>query len=70
VRTVAQGDFKGIREIEEGSAPVEGRIRRPGAGRKPITVSDPRLVDSLEVAEPRRGSSKEGTNDWQMRSCE
>ena len=39
---------KGIREIEEGSALLEGRIRRPGAGRKLITVSDPRLVDSLE----------------------
>ena len=39
---------KGIREIEEGSAPLERRIRRPGSGRKPITVSDPRLVDALE----------------------
>lgn len=39
---------KGIREIEEGSALLEGRIRRRGAGRKLITVSDPRLVDSLE----------------------
>lgn len=39
---------KGIREIEEGVAPMEGRIRRPGAGRKPITVSDPRLVEELE----------------------
>src|SRR6266849_5586764 len=39
---------KGTREIEEGSAPAEGRIRRPGAGRKLITVADPRLVDTLE----------------------
>lgn len=39
---------KGIREIEEGSAPLEGRLRRPGAGRKPITASDPRLVETLE----------------------
>lgn len=39
---------KGIREIEEGSALGEGRIRRPGAGRKLITISDPRLVDTLE----------------------
>jgi len=39
---------KGIREIEEGYAPSEGRIRRPGAGRKPIDISDPRLVDTLE----------------------
>jgi len=39
---------KGIREIEEGSAPAAGRIRRPGSGRKPITVTDPRLVNVLE----------------------
>ena len=29
---------KGIREIEEGFAPLDGRIRRRGAGRKPLTV--------------------------------
>jgi hypothetical protein len=40
--------FKGIREIEEGIAPAEGRIRRPGAGRKHITVTDPFLVNTLE----------------------
>jgi len=39
---------KGIREIEEGSSPLEGRIRRPGAGRKLITVSDPQLVEKLQ----------------------
>jgi len=39
---------KGIREIEEGSALLPGQIRRSGAGRKPITVTDPRLVDTLE----------------------
>src|SRR2546422_6967420 len=40
---------KGIREIEEGGAPWEGRVRRPGAGRKAITVSDPRLLETLEA---------------------
>ena len=39
----------GIRDIEEGTALLAGRIRRPGAGRKAITVSDPRLVDTLEA---------------------
>src|SRR6266699_1586954 len=39
---------KGIREIEEGDPPLEGRIRRPGSGRKLITVSDPRLIETLE----------------------
>ena len=32
---------KGIREIDEGFAPIDGGIRRPGAGRKPLTVWDP-----------------------------
>jgi DDE family transposase len=40
---------KGLREIEERPVSVAGRIRRPGGGRKPITVSDPRLVDTLEA---------------------
>ena len=39
---------QGIREIHEKSVPLEGRIRRPGAGRKSITVSDPSLVKALE----------------------
>jgi hypothetical protein len=39
---------KGIREIREGVVPVEGRIRRPGAGRKSITVSNPGLLAALE----------------------
>ncbi len=40
---------KGIREIAEGIALPAGRIRRPGGGRKPLVVSDPRLVDTLEA---------------------
>ena len=39
---------KGIREIQRESRPLAGRIRRPGAGRKSITQSDPRLVQTLE----------------------
>jgi len=35
---------KGIGEIQGSSRPLVGRVRRPGAGRKPITQSDPRLV--------------------------
>jgi hypothetical protein len=37
-----------ISEIQEGIAPSNGRIRRSGAGRKSITVSDPLLVQALE----------------------
>jgi len=39
---------KGIGEIQEGVVPPVGRIRRPGAGRKSITVSDPQLIEVLE----------------------
>ena len=39
---------KGIREIQEGVVPGEGRVRRPGAGRKSITDSDPQLLEALE----------------------
>ena len=38
----------GVRELEAGTAAGAGRIRRPGAGRKALTVTDPRLVESLE----------------------
>ena len=39
---------KGIGEIQAGDSPVAGRIRRPGAGRKNLTVSDPGLVAALD----------------------
>jgi len=47
---------KGIHEVEEGD-PVVGRVRRPGAGRKPITQTDPELVPTLEglIDEQTRG---------------
>ena len=47
---------KGIHELEEGK-PLVGRIRRPGAGRKSITVSDPELIQTLEglIDEQTRG---------------
>src|SRR3972149_4469908 len=39
---------KGTGEIQEGVVPPLGRLRPPGAGRKPITASDPRLLEALE----------------------
>src|SRR5712692_5383330 len=48
---------KGIGEIQRRSRPLVGSVRRPGAGRKPITQSDPRLVQTLEglIDEQTRG---------------
>ena len=39
---------RGITELQEGAMPTPGRVRRPGAGRKPITVSDPQLLEVME----------------------
>jgi hypothetical protein len=48
---------KGIRELESRGKPLVGPIRRPGAGRKSVTDSDPRLVQTLEalIDEQTRG---------------
>jgi hypothetical protein len=48
---------KGIREIDSGERLEDGRVRRPGGGRKPIAENDPGLVVALErlVAEDCRG---------------
>ena len=40
--------YRGIRELQEGSPLEPGRVRRRGAGRKPITRSDPGIVTALE----------------------
>ena len=48
---------KGIGEIQARGKPLVGRIRRPGAGRKSISESDPGLVQTLEglIDEQTRG---------------
>jgi DNA-binding transcriptional regulator GbsR (MarR family) len=48
---------KGMRELQAKSKPLVGRVRQPGAGRKSITESDPRLVQTLEalIDEQTRG---------------
>jgi hypothetical protein len=39
---------RGMEEIDAGQVVSEGRTRRPGAGRKPLTLADPRLLATLE----------------------
>ena len=39
---------KGVCEIQAGDCPAAGHIRRAGAGRKNLTVSDPRLLGALD----------------------
>jgi hypothetical protein len=58
----------GIREIAEGTA-LPGRIRRPGAGRKSITESDPKLLASLEcLIEPETRGDPESPLLWVCKS--
>jgi len=60
---------KGIKEIEAGTAPPAGRIRRPGAGRRKITEQDPRLTDALErLIDPDTRGDPETPLRWTCRS--
>ena len=54
----------GVAELESGAAPL-GRIRREGAGRKPITVTDPGVVPALlGLVEPTRRGDPESALCW------
>jgi hypothetical protein len=55
---------KGLRELDEAPLPA-GRIRRVGAGRPPIVVSDPDLADRLEaLVEPLSRGDPESPLRW------
>ena len=59
---------KGMREISGGNT-MPGRIRRPGAGRKKITESDPKLLASLEhLVEPETRGDPESPLRWICKS--
>lgn len=56
---------RGVREIASGIAPPAGRIRKPGGGRKKITVHDPELLSALEVLiEPQMRGDPESPLRW------
>ena len=60
---------KGLQEIAEGTAPPQGRIRRPGAGRKSIVVHDPRLLAALErLIDPETRGDPESPLRWICKS--
>ena len=59
----------GIKEIETGTAPPEGRVRQPGAGRKQITAHDPSLAGALEgLIEPETRGDPESPLRWTCKS--
>jgi hypothetical protein len=62
---------KGAAELASGEDPPEGRVRRPGGGRKRLTESDPGLLAALEtlIADAIRGDP-ESPLVWTTRSAE
>ena len=59
---------KGICEISEGSA-VLGRIRRKGAGRKKLTVCNPKIITKLEkLIDPGTRGDPESPLRWTCKS--
>ena len=59
----------GMRELQEGMILPEGRIRRSGAGRKQITMTDPELMSSLErLIEPSTLGDPESPLRWICKS--
>src|SRR5712691_6218636 len=60
---------KGIREIQSGTVLDVGRVRRPGAGRKPITVHDPQQLTALDrLIEPDTRGDPESPLRWVCKS--
>ena len=60
---------KGIQEIRGGVVLEAGRVRRRGAGRKPITVRDPALVGALDrLIEPDTLGDPESPLRWVCKS--
>ena len=60
---------KGIREIQSGAVLAPGRVRRPGAGRKPITAHDPELLVALDrLIEPDTLGDPQSPLRWVCKS--
>src|SRR6516165_10412192 len=60
---------RGIQEIQSGTALEAGRVRRRGAGRKPITVHDPQLLVALDrLIEPDTLGDPESPLRWVCKS--
>jgi hypothetical protein len=62
--TVAQG----VRELDY-DEPIPGRVRRPGAGRPPMAVTDPALVTALDaLVDPVSRGDPESPLRWTTKS--
>lgn len=64
-RAIAQG----VKEIKGGLVPAGGRVRRQGAGRKKITMSDPDLLTALDhLVDPDTRGDPESPLRWICKS--
>jgi len=60
---------RAVAELDEPTQAVVGRVRRPGAGRKPLTETDPGLVDALEVlVDPATRGDPQSPLRWTSKS--
>jgi Rhodopirellula transposase DDE domain len=60
---------KGIDELAEGASVAEGRVRRPGAGRKRADALDPGLVPALDaLVDPESRGDPESPLRWTCKS--
>jgi hypothetical protein len=60
---------KGMQEIEAGTAPPQGRVRRLGAGRKKLIAHDPRLLAALDrLIDPETRGDPESPLRWICKS--
>ncbi|MBA3575300.1 MAG: ISAzo13 family transposase [Pseudonocardiales bacterium] len=59
----------GVGELEDGEEPTVGRARRSGAGRKPLTETDPGLLDALDaLVEPETRGDPMSRLRWTTKS--
>jgi len=58
----------GVRELDDGE-PIPGRVRRPGAGRPAMAVTDPALVAALDaLVDPVSHGDPESPLRWTTKS--
>ncbi|HEX9374136.1 MAG TPA: ISAzo13 family transposase [Roseiflexaceae bacterium] len=61
---------RGLRDLDEGADPGPGRVRRAGAGRKPLTETDPELLGDLDkLLEPAVRGDPERPLRWTSKSA-
>jgi len=62
---------KGVRELANGESPGEGRMRKSGGGRKPLTENHPELEATLlKLVEPTSRGEPESPLRWTVLSTD